>query len=632
MKVICVINKIGNSEYGSVDPNELAMDKAESQAKNEEKYSEHFDGKNTLEMKQKFRNQYGIIFDQDVVDENEEMIDMTKLIKQSSKFYNNGLTSFNNILNEDKDTKQKFDLLRQQHEADSKNTKFLRYQQENNKKKYQEINTQVFKTYHNHYKAYATIVTGFDKKVADFYSKTRLINPKTGRSLKIREDLNFTVPEKEIESELSSAKPDADEKKKKEKVANKRDTKSEHSRIRSTIEIQKKLNLHFVHLTTMPRPSAREFTSITQANVDDIMRAFVYGGIASSIMDDIFYFDFKTQEWKELELQDNQNSDEIVRVDDSLARFGHTAINYKDNIIFFGGGKATNSAIQTREAISTVSCLNIKKRTITKLPSVTDTPRGRRNHTACLVNRNMIIIGGIDSKNEYQKDLWTYSFDYNRWHNFNLSKKNDIIPHGIAYHQAVSVVKAGKKYVGLGLDARLDDDYAQLIDDKEDLISDGIYLFGGKNFQDLVQPVLYILKLDKPKLEWDTQTTSGQTPTARFNHIMKCQPNISCLAICGGQNFEEESYLNDVHQLSLRKKCWVKVKNTGEGMTPRSSAVACYHGNRLLIFGGINADGYLSTELEIADFDPNNVAKYKNMDKNNVLQDQGSEFGGENDV
>jgi len=85
-----------------------------------------------------------------------------------------------------------------------------------------------------------------------------------------------------------------------------------------------------------------------------------------------------------------------------------------------------------------------------------------------------------------------------------MSKKNDIIPHGIAYHQAVGVIKSGKKYLGLGLDARLDDDYAQLIEDKDDLISDGIYLFGGKNFQDLVQPILYILKLDKPKLEWDT--------------------------------------------------------------------------------------------------------------------------------
>lgn len=369
-------------------------------------------------------------------------------------------------------------------------------------------------------------------------------------------------------------------------------------------------------MQNMPRPCAREFTSMTLANVDDRMLIFVYGGIASSIMDDIFYFDFKKLEWTQLELQDSAQNDDIIRVDDTLARFGHTCINYKDNLIFFGGGKATNTAIKMRETLSSVSCLNLKKKTIIKLHSITEHPRGRRNHTACLVNRNMVIMGGIDSKNEYLKDIWSYSFDYSKWNKYTVSKKNDIFPFGIAYHQAVSVIRANKKYLGLGIDVRLDDEYADLIEDKDDLVDDGIYMFGGKNHEDLLEPNLYILKVDKVKLEWTTQSTVGTLPCSRFNHIMKCLPNISCLTIFGGQNFDGEPYLNDVFQLSLRKKFWVKIKVTGEGLLHRSSAVASYHGNRLFIFGGINNEGYCSTELEIVDFDQNKTSKYNDMDIN----------------
>lgn len=209
-------NSIGSTYASQQDPNEPEMDKIVSNIKNDEKMSE-MDGKNVLEFKQKFRNQYGMIFDQDEVNDNKDLIDNKKLIPQSSKFYNNGFTSFNHILNEDKDAKHKFDYLRSQQEADPKNIRFLKYQQENNKKKSKEINNQVCKTYHNHFHAYSTIVKGFKQKQDTFYGMTRLVNPKTGASVKIHEDLKFYEPEAE-ESVIDSAKIDEDAKKKRKSI------------------------------------------------------------------------------------------------------------------------------------------------------------------------------------------------------------------------------------------------------------------------------------------------------------------------------------------------------------------------------------------------------------------------------
>jgi N-acetylneuraminic acid mutarotase len=63
--------------------------------------------------------------------------------------------------------------------------------------------------------------------------------------------------------------------------------------------------------------------------------------------------------------------------------------------------------------------------------------------------------------------------------------------------------------------------------------------------------------------------------------------------------------------MCLETRNWISVVLTGpEELMPRASGVSCYHENRLYIFGGVNAEGYTTTELEMIDFDQSKVQKW----------------------
>lgn len=229
--------------------------------------------------------------------------------------------------------------------------------------------------------------------------------------------------------------------------------------------------------------------------MDGQAKAVLHGGMSSGIMDDLFMYDFRKSEWvcyydADKIMLDNRLSS------DTNGRYGHTAVNFRGNIVVFGGGKDYNASTKSREVMNNVKSLNIRKKAWCRMACQDGCmPEPRRNHTACIVNRVMIVIGGINNGNSYLKDIWGYSLEVGKWTRYNLKKSGEIDAFGIALHQTVAVIKENKKYSGLGIEIAMDGDYVDKFDQKDDAIIDGIYLFGGKNHEELIYPHMHILKL-----------------------------------------------------------------------------------------------------------------------------------------
>lgn len=76
------------------------------------------------------------------------------------------------------------------------------------------------------------------------------------------------------------------------------------------------------------------------------------------------------------------------------------------------------------------------------------------------------------------------------------------------------------------------------------------------------------------------------------------------IAIFGGKNdLENDVYLNDLHLLSLDTFSWVSVQTAGSTPAPRFNHSAAIYDSKLIVFGGINIDGFLPPSINILELD-----------------------------
>ena len=109
--------------------------------------------------------------------------------------------------------------------------------------------------------------------------------------------------------------------------------------------------------------------------------------------------------------------------------------------------------------------------------------------------------------------------------------------------------------------------------------------------------------------------TQGKTPPPRFGHSMVHIPDLNIIVISGGRNdvgANTDSYLGcykDIHILHLERLRWLQVTYGGVEKSPRFSHVAGCFGTRMVVFGGLNFETYIPSELEITELDQENSAK-----------------------
>ena len=110
------------------------------------------------------------------------------------------------------------------------------------------------------------------------------------------------------------------------------------------------------------------------------------------------------------------------------------------------------------------------------------------------------------------------------------------------------------------------------------------------------------LKLGKKPLEWIIPKTEGIKPAARICATMKFYEELSIIVIYGGCDKDRTKFFNDLFILDLDRFKWTRIKLFNSVPSERSEHCSILLKNKLIIFGGINANRYVGSELFIINF------------------------------
>jgi N-acetylneuraminic acid mutarotase len=232
-------------------------------------------------------------------------------------------------------------------------------------------------------------------------------------------------------------------------------------------------------------------------------------------------------------------------------RFKHTATVVGKYVIVIGGQetdtKRFNDILYYDTETNTFSQPTIKG---DKVPAFS-------RHTSCLINGKLVIFGGFDGHGtNYNLAL----FDPNTriWTQVPQSVLRGTIPPSRTNHAAASV---GSK----------------------------MYIFGGNNNNDhgayQVLDDLYVLDTDS--MTWTRPQTTGDKPSARSGHTLTAI-GTKLYLFGGGVWNEDEGWVhkhNDIHVLDTETMHWTRPVTTGAAETS-TFPIAWALGGYLFIFGG----------------------------------------------
>jgi hypothetical protein len=273
-------------------------------------------------------------------------------------------------------------------------------------------------------------------------------------------------------------------------------------------------------------------------------------------------------------------------------RCGHTGVIYKSKLIIFGGRYLHNTAL------GDVDIYNIEQNywemnnynTIIYL-------KLRRNHIACLVGQQMLVHGGIDEGGEYLDDTFllslgnTYKWSKGKFSNFNKRHRFPklayhscclVVPSELQKHPKFNIYKFPEIPIG-SINSRIREK--------------GIYVFGGKKseLKDLSNK-MWVLKIGRKCLEWIELITKGKPPCPRYLFSMNFYEAGNFLIIHGGKTktLKTEQILKDTFLFDLLRFEWIRVLHGcfDHIVKPRFSHAGVIHNKRLIIFGGVNEQGF----------------------------------------
>lgn len=414
------------------------------------------------------------------------------------------------------------------------------------------------------------------------------------------------------------------------------------------------------------RPEDREggsFSFVTGKGV------YLYGGIASYSLDDLCLLEPGKMIWS----QQEQNGQRPI-----CGRVGHTANAVGKMIVFLGGEKKFNHEICIRENFPDVRTFNTERQEWKVMKTTGDMYEPRRNHTATTVGRSIVIHAGVGVKGTCISDF--IALNVVTWKFWNLNnnvvrvdtsksttttedmatsgsltskKTNHPLFMGVSNFGGCFVKRPGTKVLSLEQfvhedENKKDDKVENQPGEKEKngagredktnsltkdesaekaglKLIEGIYYFGGIGDKGVVIDALRVLKLGKGNTyEFSLLETIGEGPCARFGHSMDFFEQLSLIIIYGGRNDKcQPCYLDDLHILEPTLLMWSKIEIFGANMLtakpPRAGHSTAIVDSKLIIFGGLNLDGFVGADVAVLELDPVRAEKLRIMDARGEL-------------
>ena len=376
-------------------------------------------------------------------------------------------------------------------------------------------------------------------------------------------------------------------------------------------EISQKSSIYLLpgfYQPTKTCPESREeFSFNYDSNTNSI---FLFSGNTSRIDSPLLWkFNLSTYNWQIIKL----NSTMIEK------RCGHTGVIYKNKLIIFGGRFLHNTILSDVD----IYHIDTNEWEIKQL-NTNIYAKLRRNHVACLVGQQMFIHGGIDESGEYLDDSYLLSLGNNyKWVKPKIIKlgQNNIFPK-LAFHSCCLVVPSdiqnNPKFNIYKFPEFAVNSFNSRIREK------GIYIFGGKKGE-LKEPSnkLWVLKIGHKFLSWIEIISKGKPPGPRYLFSMNYYEKGNFIIIHGGKTktLKNELILNDTYLFELYRMDWIKVEHGcfDNIVKPRFSHAGIIHHNKLIIFGGVNEQGFSGSNFFMIKLEPelNDDIFLKNKNTNN---------------
>ena len=330
-------------------------------------------------------------------------------------------------------------------------------------------------------------------------------------------------------------------------------------------------------------PESRESASLVGYNKN----LYLIGGLSRSILNQVLILSPLSLKWSKYE--------NFVHKFDPI--YAHSCLLYENQFLLYGGISDYNDVTRKRECLNFLRTLNPEIMEINYINTHGVIFEFRKYHSAVIFGKHLLVYGGLNSKNSILDSCLALNLVKKSWRNIETTGNR---PFELAGHGACAVYNS-ELCPSLFSSGKRSAEFKH----------QGIYFFGGYNKEYKALGTLYLLKPGKMPLNWTLPLTSGLGPSPRYYHSMLWIKNINSLVIYGGRNDQIGASYADIHILKLESLLWLKVINTGNIPSARSSHCAAELEGRMFVFGGVSFGKFCKSEMISAKFSFSQLCKRK---------------------
>ena len=214
----------------------------------------------------------------------------------------------------------------------------------------------------------------------------------------------------------------------------------------------------------------------------------------------------------------------------------HTADLIKNFIYIFGGEITSGVGKSMRILSSELLRFDTSKHEWQFLRCSGAFINGRKSHASCILNKFLIIHGGICEDAKYSNEFYAFLPDRTHWQKIDLhvsafNKNGQVKP--IANHKMVAVYQFPNSQELFGQAKGYPRDYEINFCDR--IAYEGLYVFGGRFEDNTSSDHLYVISTEKSSWKSIEPQTVGKKPTSRYGHAMIYDRDKNWVLIYGGK-------------------------------------------------------------------------------------------------
>lgn len=361
----------------------------------------------------------------------------------------------------------------------------------------------------------------------------------------------------------------------------------------------------------MLKPISRIYTSMSIVNG----KIIIFGGQAGDKLNDIWELtidkDNSKITWNKI----------IYSGETPLKRSVHSNVKHgQGEVIYYGGSHSPLDYDKIREDFLIYTHSN-RSFTIPERTYNRTEVKYRKAHVCFCIKNNLVIQGGIDEEEIFLSDSWVLNLTSLKWEMLH-SKGNPL--GAIAYHSCEIVIKSEKlNHKNFDL-YKSGDIHITRNTNSYKIKTEGVYFFGGIDEYNRNYSNLKILKIGKKPCEWLNPRLEGKPPKERNSSTINFYEELGILIVYGGKNQSgtENEYFSDLWVLDLESFHWIKTNFSYDSNISIGKSRSCHssiiYNHSLIIFGGMNDEGYVGSDVYYVDLDL--ISKYEELDNEKKLR------------